>query len=66
MKTQSQIVSKSVLVATMENNTDVQLRQEKDFWWMISPKTGTHCVISETLSERVRLHWEGFKINQTR
>lgn len=58
------INSISVLIATMENNSDVQLRQEKDNWWMVSPKTGTHCIKSETYSERVKAHWEGFKVNQ--
>lgn len=62
--TNLQIISTSVLIATMENNSDVQLRQDKDSWYMISPKTGNHCVKSENLDARVKAHWEGFKINQ--
>lgn len=62
--TNLQIISTSVLIATMANNSDVQLRQNKDCWYMISPKTGNHCVKSENFDERVKAHWEGFKANQ--
>lgn len=36
-------------------------------WWMISEKTGTHNVISNSnrMDERVKAHWEGFKTNQS-
>lgn len=60
------IISNSVLVATMEGNSDVQLRQSKDGYWMTSPKTGNHFITSQDgkISERVELHWNGFKLNQ--
>lgn len=58
------IVSNSILVAEMENNSDVQLRQENNTWWMISPKTGIHSINEPELNSRVQNHWNGFKINQ--
>jgi hypothetical protein len=66
MQYEEVIKATSVLIATAENNGNVQLRQNKNIWWMISPSTGMHCVKSDTYSERVKAHWEGFKTNQTK
>jgi len=65
MKNRIEIFSKTILIATMENNSDVQLRQGKDGFYMTSPKTGSHFIPSNgEITERVELHWEGFKKNQ--
>lgn len=66
MKTRLQIISNTILIATMENNSDVQLRQGKDGFYMTSLKTGNHFIASTDgkISERVTAHWNGFKMNQ--
>ena len=35
-------------------------------WWMVSNKTGVHCIVSTSnrMDERVQSHWDGFKQNQ--
>jgi len=40
-------------------------------WIMISPKTGSHIIkqnggLEPILTERVKLHWDGFQLNQIR
>ena len=62
--TNLQIIIDTVLVATMQGNSDVQLRYAKDTWYMISQKTGNHSIKADTYTKRVEAHWEGFKINQ--
>lgn len=62
--TRIKLFSNSILIATDPNNSDVQLRQIKDEFWMTSPKTGEHMIIDTHLSKRVEAHWEGFKQNQ--
>ena len=65
--TRLQIISNTVLVATMRGNSDVQLRQSKEGYWMTSLKTGNHFIPSPSgkITDRVMAHWKGFKINQS-
>ena len=48
--------------------SDKQLKRPYYTYWMISEKTGTHCINSNSnrMDERVQAHWAGFKMNQNR
>jgi hypothetical protein len=63
MQSRIKIISNSVLIAEFN---DCQLRQENNIFWMLSPKTGIHSITANTLDNRVLIHWDGFKINQSR
>ena len=54
------IVSNSNLI---DEVNDCQLRQANDGFYMMSPKTGNHFIKESTYTERVRLHWSRFLIN---
>jgi hypothetical protein len=64
MQYEEVIIASSVLVATMDGNPEVQLRQNGDRWWMISNKTGMHTISSPELDTRVYAHWNQFQQNQ--
>lgn len=58
------IFSNTDLIETMEGNSDVQLRKSNDGYYMTSPTTGNHFIVAKELDDRVKSHWDGFKINQ--
>lgn len=65
------ITSGAVVWITGENDTTLYVKPNGNGydWIMISPKTGNHVVkqqggLEPIMSERVRLHWEGFQKNQ--
>ena len=72
----SEIKSKGVLQAR-ENGAELYLvigkwnkaaKKPDMHWYMVSDKTGTHMVTNQDnrMCERVRSHWDGFKINQNK
>ena len=72
--TQSEIKSKGVLQA-QENGAELFIvigkwnevaKKPNTHWYMISEKTGTHLITTQSnrMDERVKAHWEGFKLNQ--
>ena len=74
--THTEIKSKGVL-QSRENGAELYLvigkwneaaKKPDMHWYMISEKTGTHVVTSQSnrMEERVRLHWDGFKANQNK
>ena len=73
--TKEQIKHKGVIYAR-ENNAELylivgkwnkQAKKPNYHWYMVSDKTGIHCVTntSNRMDERVESHRNGFKINQS-
>jgi len=54
------IVSNTNLIDELN---DCQLRQGNEGFYMTSPKTGNHFINETSYTERVKLHWSGFLIN---
>ena len=74
--TQIEIKSKGSLQAR-ENGAELyivigkwntQAKKPDTHWYMISDKTGTHLITTQNnrMDERVKAHWDGFKLNQNR
>ena len=74
--TVSQIKSKGIIYSS-ENGCEMYLvigkwnaaaKQPDTHWYMVSEKTGVHCITTQSNrpDTRVLTHWDGFKQNQNR